>query len=221
MGSDIMQTGFLVGLKDEARIVRRFFPGCPVFISGGVRAEAERGASVLAQSGIKRLVSFGLAAGLRSDCPVGTIIVPDVIVTAEGHVNCSPELRNYLGGGRPGVASGGLLHSDVVVASASEKAALAEASGCIALDMESGFVALQAKKSGIACAALRVVCDPSDRSLPEAAQFALSPDGGINVPGMLMSLLKNPMQIGGMIGLGVESAKARRALISFLSQLPR
>ncbi|MDG6094006.1 hypothetical protein LOC54_02565 [Acetobacter sp. AN02] len=218
-GSALSGAGFLVGLKDEARLLRRVFPDVPVAISGATTEGAVRGAERLILSGVRSLVSFGLAGGLDASCPVGTIVIPHRVHARGSVYVCAESLRASLGADVPGVWSGDLLHSDTVVMTAVEKADLAARSGCGAVDMESGILAQAAEKAGLPFAVLRVVCDPAERDLPDAARYALSPEGGVQWGGMLRSLLRHPLQISALTGLGAESARARSKMRVFLEQI--
>lgn len=209
--------GFLVGLKAEASLLRQFFPGSPVAISGATREGAEKGAARLIASGVPSVVSFGLAAGLDPALRPGTILVPDAVVKDGKLYPCSPAVRRRLGAdGGSGVVAGALLHSDVVVLTAEEKQHLALESGCCALDMESGFLAVAAQAAKRPFGVLRVVCDPADRTLPPAAGIALSPDGGLGAGALMASLLRNPLQIGSLIRLGSDASQARKSMQRFL-----
>jgi len=204
--------GFLVGLKAEARMVRAAFPAARIAVSGATVTGARAGAERLVASGVRGLVSFGLAAGLDPAMPAGTIIVPSAVSFGDGRVvPVDAGLQHELGGG-----GGTLLHSDTVVRTAQEKAALFASTGCGALDMESGFVAGAARESGVPYAVLRVICDPAGRSLPEAAVLALDPQGGLRIGALLARLLRAPGEIGGMIQLGREAARARAAMAVYL-----
>ncbi|NHO32557.1 phosphorylase family protein [Acetobacter fallax] len=208
--------GFLVGLRAEADLLRQFWPGAPVAISGATSKGAERGAGRLVACGVKNLVSFGLAAGLDPALAPGAIVIPDVVMVDQTLFACDPALRRRLGASPGNVTAGALLHSDSVVLEADRKQALAHETGCCALDMESGFVAQAARKNGRSFAVLRVICDPASRSLPPAAGIALSPDGGVKTGPLLRSLLHAPGQVGSLISLGLDAFKARRAMHRFL-----
>ncbi|QEO17495.1 phosphorylase family protein [Acetobacter vaccinii] len=207
--------GILVGLKAEARLVRRIFPRAAIAASGATRDGARREADRLAACGANCLMSFGLAAGLDPSLPAGTILIPDKVQGWGNVWACDPTLRHILGGNQAGTISGPLLHSDDVVLDAAHKAELFAASGCKALDMESAFLARAAEEAGLPFAVLRVVCDPADRTLPPVAGCVLSPDGGLKIGALLLSLLRAPGQIGGLINLGRDAAKARTAMLAF------
>lgn len=210
--------GILVGLKAEAKLIRHVFPHAAIAASGATRTGAQREAARLAACGADCLLSFGLAAGLDPALPPGTLILPERVMAWGASYTCDPTLRHILGAGQPGVLGNALLHSDTVVLDAAEKAHLFATSQCASLDMESGFLARAAEEAGLPFAVLRVVCDPASRSLPPVAGTVLSPDGGLNIKALLGSLLRNPGQISGLIGLGKDAGRARTAMLTFLEQ---
>jgi len=206
--------GVLVGLKAEARVVRAAFPQARIAVSGATAAGAQRSADRLVASGAQALLSFGLAAGLDPALRPGAIVVPDCVGFADGSTLAVDfALQKVFGAG-----GGGLLHSEHVVQTAMQKATLFAQSGCGSLDMESGYLARVAQRSGRPFAVLRVICDPAERTLPDAAMLALDPQGGIQVGAMLVRLLRAPGDIGGMIRLGKEAARARAAISMYMER---
>lgn len=201
-----MTIGFVVGMQAEADLLRSL--GVQVAISGATAKGAREAVSLLIGNGVSHLVSFGLAAGLDPAARAGDVLVPSRIV-ADGH-DYLPDLSLCARLG--GITPGGLLHSDLVVATAAEKHALYSASLCTALDMESGVVAQAAQQARLPFAVLRAICDPAGRDLPHAAVAALKPDGRLALPTILFSLLRAPLQIPGMLALARDAAAARRAL---------
>src|SRR6201999_2052344 len=84
---------------------------------------------------------------------------------------------------------------DRIAATVEDKAALFEETGADAADMESHIAALVAKESALPFAALRVISDRADHTLPPAALAAMKPNGGIALGRVLKSIALNPMQI--------------------------
>ena len=205
--------GFIVGLQAEARLLRRLRGNAPVAISGATRTGAQNAVDRLMRAGATELVSLGLAAGLDPALRPGQVVLPSQIVVEGSAAACDPALCLRLGG----IAQGGLLHSDAVVATAAAKRALHLGTGCVALDMESGVMALAAQQAGLPFAALRAICDPADRDVPAAAQCALASDGGVAWRRMLASLLREPRQVAGMLALARDAAAARRQLSARIS----
>lgn len=201
-------TGFLVGMQAEARLLRPLGAGILVEVSGVAVEGAREAVSRLIRAGARRLVSFGLAAGLDPAAQAGDVLVPSRIVAGGRDYLPDLSLCARLGG----ITPGGLLHSDHVICTADEKRALHATTGCVALDMESGVVAQAAQAAGLPFAVLRAICDPAERDLPQAAGVALKPDGRLALPAILLSLLRGPTQVPGMLALARDAAAARRAL---------
>jgi len=190
---------FIVGLQAEARLVRAFGP-----VGIGVHAAAE-----MAARGAAALISCGLAGGLDPALSPGAIIIPRVVLGAEGErFAADPRLIAGLGG----ATAEALLDVPRVIARAAEKARLFATTNAAALDMESGAVARAARARGIPFAVLRAVCDPATRDLPPAALTALDQRGAIGLARVLASLLAQPRQIIGLLALARDAAAARSAL---------
>jgi hypothetical protein len=61
--------------------------------------------------------------------------------------------------------------------------------------------------------ALRVVCDPADRSLPPATYVGMKPDGAMDVIAVLRSLFSHPGQLPALIGVAFNAERAFAALL--------
>lgn len=208
-----MTTAIVTGLTAEATIARRF--GVPVEAGGGTPWGAEQAAERLVAAGATALISFGLAGGLDPDFRAGDIIVPIAVVEAGRIRPTNAALSERLGGWY-----GGMLHAGANIAvSAEEKAALAKTTLCGTIDLESGAVARVAERHGIPFAVLRAVCDPAGSDLPPAALAALNEKGAIAVARVALSILRNPLQIPGLIALGRDAAMARRALVGRVDEI--
>lgn len=205
--------GILAGLKQEARLIRRFLPDAPVALSNATPEGARRGVERLRKAGATELLSFGCAGSLSPDAPPGTVIVADHVRYEDRDISCDPDLSQRFGSAY--ARRGGVLHSDVLVELGLEKAWYFSETKCLAVDMESGVVA----DSGVPFAVLRVMCDDATRDLPPAVKTSIR-DGAVYVPGLVGSLLRHPLQIGGLIRLGKEAAVAQRAMASFLEANP-
>ncbi len=196
-----------MGLGAEARLARGL--GAVVAIGGGDAAGAEMAAARLAATGVRALLSFGLAGGLSPDVQAGRVIIPDGVVCETGERwQVDAELAARLG--TPG---GLVLAAPQIIATRAAKRAAWMQSGAVAADLESGAVARAAKAHGIPFAVLRAVCDPAGRDLPPAALTALDGQGRIQTGALLRSLARYPAQIPALIALGREAAQARRSLL--------
>ena len=190
----------------EARIARRLGPH--VAISGGSADGARTSALRLAREGAIALASFGFAGGLDPALRPGDLIVPEAVVVKGEAVRTDPGLSRALGGPTPHRVLGA---EAVISTSGAKRQAWAE-TGCAAVDLESGAVALVAAAAGLRFAVLRAVCDPAADNLPPAALVALSPDGTVRLAWVLGVLASAPRQVLAMLALARHAAAARRAL---------
>ena len=93
-----------------------------------------------------------------------------------------------------------------------DKAALFAQSGAAAVDTESLFVAHAAHRARVPFLVLRAISDPAEISLPPAASVGLDEDGNPAILSVLLSLLKNPFQLPGLIRAARDADKALDAL---------
>ncbi|MCR0984829.1 phosphorylase family protein [Roseomonas populi] len=187
------------GLMREARILAG--SGTRVVVGGGAsgRLEADLDRLVPGMAGI---LSIGIAGALEPGLRPGDWVV-------DGEAAWSARLAATL----PGARRGGVLGQDHMVAEAADKAALHRETGALAVDMESHIAARVAYRHGLPFAAARVISDGADRSLPPAARVGMRPDGGMNLPAVLLSLARNPLQLPALIRTGWEAERAFRALL--------
>ncbi len=203
---------FVVGLKAEARLT-----GGAAYIGGGDAAGAARAAANAIADGAAALISFGLAGGLSPSMQPGAIVIPETVIWRNRHLPADARLGAALGG----FSCRALLAADAVAVSAADKAAAWRASAADAVDLESGAVADAACAAGLPFGVLRAVCDPAWRDLPPAALAALDPSGQVGVGAVLRSVVGRPQQIGPLLRLASDAARARRALIGWMAALRR
>ncbi|MDE2005517.1 MAG: hypothetical protein KGI51_03025, partial [Rhodospirillales bacterium] len=196
----------VVGLAAEARLARRL--GLPVAVGGGTAEGAARAAAALVAGGATGLISFGLAGGLDPALDAGVLLVPGNVLLDGVRLATDAALSGALGGADASC----LFCAAVPIAGAAEKSRLFAATGCQAADLETGAVAAAARARGLPFAALRAVCDPARRTLPEAALVALDAGGGIGAGRIALSLLRHPGQIPALLALARDAARARGAL---------
>ena len=207
--------GIVVGMTAEARLVGR--TGCAVAVGGGLPLGARRMAQRLVDDGAIALISFGLAGGLDPALAPGTLLAPHAVLSQGRMIGCDEGLRSRLSGESiPCVLAG-----DAVVASAPEKRRLWQETGAGAVDLESGAVAEVATAAALPFAVLRAICDPAGRDLPSAATGALDEQGRIAPLKMAGILARDPRQILGLVTLGQDVARARRALVGGAESLGR
>lgn len=180
-------------------------PG-PVAAADGARRAVARGA--------KCLVSWGTAGALERGEPGDIVLAECVLDESLQAIETDRALTGMLARALKVISPirhGKLASASNPVTSVADKAALAAASGAIAVDMESAAIAAVASRSGCPFVVVRVIVDRSDCAVPAAAIAGM--DGTRTRPGrVLAGLLKSPGETGDMIALGLAARRARRTL---------
>jgi adenosylhomocysteine nucleosidase len=195
----------VVGLEAEAKLARRL--SRHVAVSGGRPEVAARLAREFAEAGAETLMSFGIAGGLSRKLRVGSVVVASEVVTDFGTY---PAVSTAAG---PAKAHRGRIYGgNEIVATTEEKRRLRNQFDAIAVDNESGPVARVAYEAGIPFVAVRVISDAVGDHLPPAALLPLSPGGKPRLGAVLLSVLKNPFQIPGLIATAINTRAAMKML---------
>ena len=162
---------------------------------------------------ITGVISIGLAGGLSPLLKVGDVVIADQIFFGAEKWRCDNLWRVALAARLPGAHQGALTGSGTILENAASKAALYDATGALAVDMESQVAARFAASRGLKLAGLRIISDDAAHVLPPAALVAMQPDGGIALGRVLWSVVKNPLQIPALIRTGRASGKAFAELL--------
>jgi adenosylhomocysteine nucleosidase len=200
----------VVGLRAEARIAAG--DGVVTLAGGG---DAARLASALAErlrDGVAAVISFGIAGGLAPDLPAGTVVVADAVHDGVVRWPVDAAWRASLLVALPGAISGGLSGVDRAAATLDEKAHLRGRDGTVAVDMESHVAARFADRHRVPFAALRVVADPAERTIPAAALVGMRPDGTTDVGAVIRALARQPGDLPALIRTARDAQAAFRAL---------
>jgi adenosylhomocysteine nucleosidase len=187
------RVGFVVGLAAEARIAARCSDR--VVAGGGTPTGAFEAARTLLADGAKALVSFGLAGGLDPAMRPGALLIPSRILHNGRTIAADLRLSQQFGG----QTGHTLLAGAAIIADRAAKRALYENTGAHAVDLESGAVAEVAAAHKVPFTAVRAICDPAERCLPQAALIALDARGRISLLRVLASLARQPSQIGDLL----------------------
>ncbi len=198
--------GIVVGLAEEAQLARLL--GGVVSTGNGTSTGAQRAVDKLIRGGVTALLSFGVAGGIAPGLYPGAIVIPRTVLTKAGELACDVGMVRRLGG--PSVDC--ILSSDVAIVSVSAKARLHAETQAMAVDLESGAVAMSAAAAGLPFAALRAICDPWDRALPNAALVGLDEQGAVQILPVLAALARRPTEIISLIKLASDAIAARRSL---------
>jgi adenosylhomocysteine nucleosidase len=110
------------------------------------------------------------------------------------------------------------VHADIAgvdhpVVEASTKHQLGAATRTVAVDMESHIAARIAAAHGLPFAAFGVIIDPAHRTLPPAALVGLRPDGTPDAWAVMRSLLRQPVQLPGLLLTALDARAAHAALL--------
>ena len=186
-GGSTEGTGWVVALPAEAHSIgmrgigvgdcTRWRNGW-IAVSGIGPHNAMRAAERLLGCGVTRLANWGVAGALDATLAAGDVLIVDRVryarddpgfatdIDANEHLaaTLAPALR---------VRRGTLWSAAQPVATLSEKQALAECSGAIAVDMEAAPVAAVAQRAKLPFVAVKAICDPATRELPARIVRAL------------------------------------------------
>ena len=139
---------------------------------------------------------------------------PKKATTVEEQWRCDNGWRVAMAARIESAHQGIIAGSDAILDTADAKSTLfANSGGALAADMESHIAARFAAWRRVPLAALRVISDAADQSLPPAALTALNPDGTLALGRVLGSLLTKPWQLPALLRTGRGSGKAFRQLL--------
>ena len=198
----------VTGMAFEAGIAAG--SGVVVVTGGAANADA---ISAAVRQGCRGIISFGIAGGLTPDLKPGACIVARSIVTGDRKYHSHREWFERLRAAIPGSIHADIAHAATPVCSPGDKTKMAVATGAVAVDMESARSAIVAFKHKLPFAALRVVADPSHRSLPPAALSERLMDGTTDLSAVWRSIVAQPSQLGGLLRLALDTRTARAALV--------
>ena len=112
----------------------------------------------------------------------------------------------------PSAVHADISGSDTPVVGQGDKRSLYEATGTVAVDMESHIAARIAAAHGVPFAACRVIIDPAERTLPPAALVGMRSDGTPDVLAVIRSLVRQPQQVFALLRVVADARAARSAL---------
>jgi adenosylhomocysteine nucleosidase len=200
----------VVGMAFEARIAARL--GVPV-VCGGDGTHLEKSLARAMAAGCNGLISFGVAGGLAPGLKPGTCIIGSSVID-DGEerptdARWSQRLRRII----PDTEYGPLLGVREPIAFSGDKSALHEKTGALAVDMESHVVARAAARHGVPLAAIRVVVDPVERTIPRSALAGTRADGTIDPLAVVRSLMRYPRDLAGLVRMSLDARAARATLV--------
>jgi adenosylhomocysteine nucleosidase len=200
----------VVGMAFEARIAARL--GVRV-ICGGDGTHLHQSLTHAMAAGCNGLISFGIAGGLAPGLKPGTCIIASSILDAADERCTDRPWAQRLMRVIPGAVHGPIMGVQAPIALAEDKCALHRTTGALAVDMESHVVARAAAEHGVPLAAMRVVVDPVERTIPRSALAATRADGTIDPLAVARSLLRYPRDLVGLARMALDARAARATLV--------
>jgi adenosylhomocysteine nucleosidase len=215
--------GIVTGLQSEAKAARTAgarLRDAQAFIDvaceGPGLEAASRAAATLLARGARILVSFGFAGGLGAGLSPGALVLPRRVISADSKPlvadTASADSIAFALASALKISRGDLLSLDLVITTPADKAALAEASAAVAVDMESFAVARAADAAGVPFLVLRAIADPAGRALPPAALKGMGPDGRIRPLAVMRALIGEPSAAQAVMKLGRDTELAMKSL---------
>ncbi len=227
-----MKTGIITALRSEALcladgpcqpgIATPVSPSTLLVLSGMGPGRVRSAIDALTAHEVDLLVSFGTAAALSPALKAGDLVIPENIILADNSVlNIANEQRERLTRDVDtypfSVHTGDICESAAVVGSPGEKHELFNKYGALALDMESGAITIAASSLQLPVLVLRVIVDDASTSIPLEIINSCDEFGVASPWALSLAILKNPLLIGQLIGLGRDFSRARSGM-SWLSR---
>ena len=166
------------------------------------RAGAER---LLENISVKRVVVVGITGALEDLTPIGTVVLPEVVVNGAsgGEYRPSP-----LG---PGAPAGTMWTSDELITDPAKLADL-QARGVISLDMETAAVAAVCEQRSVPWSVFRAISDrATDGSVNDEVFHLSNQDGSPNPAAIRRYFLKHPGSIPRMAKMARGARRAAEA----------
>ncbi len=185
----------------------------------GPKRARERLTPLLREVPCRGIVSTGYAGGLRHECKLGDILVPEAIQSipplAEGCFRPDPDLRERVleGAGRGPwrVHTGRMITTDHVVFAREEKQKLGDTYDAAGVEMESAVIAEIADEAAVPFVVVRVVLDEASFTLPdmmEVFRWYRKKEYGKLIP----FVVSRPRKLAELLGLLLRSRKATKTL---------
>jgi len=198
-------------------------------VRGGVGREKAAAATEAFITGHKpRLViSAGLAGGLKAEMKRSDILMANRLVDVSGAI-LSVDLRVDAASlaAVPGVYVGNLLTADRIIRSPSDKRAMGEKYGALAVDMETFAVGEVCRRHKVPFLAVRAISDTVNDALPEDVDKLLAQKTTTGKIGAAVGAIwRRPGSVKDMVQLRENaidaSARLAKFLVAMIGQLPQ
>lgn len=168
---------------------------------------------------VERVVVVGITGAVENDTPIGTLVLPEVVVDAATGTEYRPD---HLGEGEP---SGKMWTTDVLITELDVIAGL-RSEGVVSMDMETAAVAAVCERQSIPWSVFRVISDrATDGSVDEEVFHLSNQDGTTDAKAVAAYFLKHPGRMTAMAGLAkgakLATEQAASAAIDAVTLLMR
>jgi adenosylhomocysteine nucleosidase len=161
----------------------------------GTKLAAEATERLLDATSVDRVVVVGITGAVENETPIGTLILPEVVVNSETGAEYRPEPLAQ------GMAHGKMWTGDVLLTDPDVIADL-RAKGVVSLDMETAAIAESCERRGIPWSVFRVISDrATDGSVDEEVFRLSNQDGTTNSKAVAAYFAKHPGRIPKMAKL--------------------
>jgi adenosylhomocysteine nucleosidase len=152
----------------------------------GTKLAVEGTERLLNAVSVDRVLVVGITGAVENDTPIGTLILPEVVVNSATGKEYRPA---PLGAGR---TAGKMWTTDKLITESDVIAGL-RAQGVVSLDMETAAIAEVCERRGIPWSVFRVISDrATDGSIDEEVFHLSNQDGTPNGPAIARYFLKHP-----------------------------
>jgi adenosylhomocysteine nucleosidase len=184
----------------------------------GTALAAENVELLLEAFTVERVVVVGITGAVEDHTPIGTLMLPEVVVNGATGAEYRPEELGTNG------ASGKMWTTDTLIKDPDALADL-RAKGVISLDMETAAIAEVCERRAIPWSVFRAISDrATDENLDEEVFHLSNQDGTPNAKAVAAYVLKRPGRIPAMARMAKEAKlateRAADAAISAVSQAP-
>ena len=159
------------------------------------------------------LVSFGVAGGLSPGLPAGACVVGSAIVSETTRLMTDQSWSQTVLRAIPHAVHGMIVGVPAPIVQPAAKHALFLKTGAVAVDMESHIVAGVAASHRLPMVAIRVITDPTDHQLPQAAFAVVRPNGTLDIAALIRSVIKQPREIPALLRTARDAAAAQVTLL--------
>jgi adenosylhomocysteine nucleosidase len=172
-------------------------------VTGMGTALATKGVERLVEAfEIERVLVVGITGAVENETPIGTIILPEVVVNSATGAEFRPEPLGL------GEAIGKMWTTDVLITDPDTLAGL-RADGVVSLDMETAAVAEVCERHAIPWSVVRAISDrASDGSIDEEVFGLSNQDGTPNPKAVAAYVLRHPGRVPAMARMAKEAKLA-------------